>query len=245
MYNYGTTAGTKYIRLTADIELSAYLKIGQNSVSQTVTIDMNGRTLRRTGLTKADANGHVIEVFGAGIWSDGTLNMQGFNTIKGNSRPAGLTTNVYLMKGRVVGVTGDLGSSSIGIGGQDDNATVTSGYAAHNTNNKLYYPTREGFTINACRGYFQLKNGLTAGDKAQGVRAFVLRFGDDSLVQDSTPDNENATGITDRNDGKVNRSCRDAGWYTLDGRLLNGKPTRSGLYFHQGNKVIIKKQGGQ
>ena len=62
----GTTAGTKYIRLTADIALSAYLRIGQNSVSQTVTIDMNGRTLQRTGLTKADANGHVIEGFGAG-----------------------------------------------------------------------------------------------------------------------------------------------------------------------------------
>lgn len=45
MYNYGTTAGTKYIRLTADIALGAYLKIGQNSVSQTVTIDMNGHTL--------------------------------------------------------------------------------------------------------------------------------------------------------------------------------------------------------
>ena len=40
---------------------------------------MNGRTLRRTGLTKADANGHVIEVFGAGnltltsTWNDGVL----------------------------------------------------------------------------------------------------------------------------------------------------------------------------
>jgi hypothetical protein len=62
----GTTAGTKYIRLTADIALSAYLRIGQNNVSQTVTIDLNGHTLQRTGLTKADANGHVIEVFGAG-----------------------------------------------------------------------------------------------------------------------------------------------------------------------------------
>ena len=29
-------------------------------------------------------------------------------------------------------------------------------------------------------------------------------------------------------------------WYTLDGRKLNGKPTKAGLYIHNGNKVIIK-----
>ena len=59
-----------HIRLTADITLSAYLKIGRNAsneaVEQTVTIDLNGKTLSRSGLTKADANGHVIEVFGKG-----------------------------------------------------------------------------------------------------------------------------------------------------------------------------------
>jgi hypothetical protein len=29
-------------------------------------------------------------------------------------------------------------------------------------------------------------------------------------------------------------------WYTLDGRKLNCKPTKAGLYIHNGNKVIIK-----
>ena len=29
-------------------------------------------------------------------------------------------------------------------------------------------------------------------------------------------------------------------WYTLDGRKLQGKPTKKGLYLHNGRKVVIK-----
>jgi len=32
------------------------------------------------------------------------------------------------------------------------------------TENNLYYPTTAGITVNAFRGYFRLKNGLTAGE---------------------------------------------------------------------------------
>ena len=32
----------------------------------------------------------------------------------------------------------------------------------------------------------------------------------------------------------------DSGWYTIDGRRLNGKPTRSGVYINNGVKVVIK-----
>ena len=29
-------------------------------------------------------------------------------------------------------------------------------------------------------------------------------------------------------------------WYTLDGRKLDGKPTKSGVYIREGKKVVIK-----
>ena len=29
-------------------------------------------------------------------------------------------------------------------------------------------------------------------------------------------------------------------WYTIDGRLCNGKPMQKGLYIHNGHKVAIK-----
>ena len=36
------------------------------------------------------------------------------------------------------------------------------------------------------------------------------------------------------------REGSSQGWYTLDGRKLNGKPTKKGLYIHNGRKVVIK-----
>ena len=94
--------------------------------------------------------------------------------------------------------------------------------------NKLYYPTASDFTVNACRGYFQLKQGLTAGSQSAGVRAFVLNFGEGD-----------ASGIVSVSKEPGSEGVADA-WYTLDGRRLAGKPTASGIYVNNGRKVIIK-----
>ena len=83
--------------------------------------------------------------------------------------------------------------------------------------------------MNACRGYFQLKQGLTAGSQSGGARAFVLNFGDDS----------NATGIISVYDSGFTVNGSDA-WYSLDGCRLNGKPTAKGIYINNGRKVVIK-----
>ena len=103
--------------------------------------------------------------------------------------------------------------------------------------NNIYYPTREGYTVNACRAYFQLKNGLTAGEPTDpqqaSVRAFVLNFGDGeetairAAIRSLTPDASPAGKGSD-------------GWYTLDGRRLQDKPTKSGIYINNGRKVVIK-----
>ena len=96
--------------------------------------------------------------------------------------------------------------------------------------NKLYYPTATDFQVNACRGYFQLKQGLTAGESTSPVRAFVLNFDEGS---------GESTGIisVDGAEGTVNGSDM---WYTLDGRKLQGKPTQRGIYINNGKKVMIK-----
>ena len=109
------------------------------------------------------------------------------------------------------------------------------------TGNTLYYPTDENFQVNAFRGYFQLKQGLKAGDSADpnaGVRTFVLNFGGD----------DNETGIITTN--FTNPTNADNAWYTLDGRRLSGrsaegrlqdkKPSRAGVYINNGKKVVIK-----
>ena len=105
--------------------------------------------------------------------------------------------------------------------------------------NKLYYPTKS-MTIGTHRAYFQLLGDLTAGNSAggkehgndveDGVRAFVLNFGDES------------TGITEAeaNSSLFTLHSSLSEWYTLDGRRLDGQPTAKGLYIHGGKKVIVK-----
>ena len=88
---------------------------------------------------------------------------------------------------------------------------------------KLYYPT-DDMTVNAFLGYFQLKNGLTAGElPTNGAKNIVLNFGDETTGIDDIPQtNENADGQ----------------WYTIDGQRLQGKPTKKGIYIYKGKKVI-------
>ena len=62
---YSAIADGAYIMLDTDIPIQSYLKIGEND-TQDVTIDLNNHSISRTGLSGADANGHVIEVFGNG-----------------------------------------------------------------------------------------------------------------------------------------------------------------------------------
>ena len=105
--------------------------------------------------------------------------------------------------------------------------------------NKLYYPTA-AMTIGTHRAYFQLADGITAGEPAAAeptspqpshVRAFVLNFGDDE-----------ATGIVSAEANSslftLHSSLQD--WYTLDGRRLQAKPTAPGIYINNGRKVVIK-----
>ena len=96
--------------------------------------------------------------------------------------------------------------------------------------NKLYYATKSK-NIDAFRAYFQLNNGLTAGDTSNAsVRAFVLNFGDDGEV----------TGIVAQPTLNSQFSILNSEWYDLSGRKLNGKPTTKGLYINNGKKVVIK-----
>ena len=89
---------------------------------------------------------------------------------------------------------------------------------------KLYYPSG-AMKIGAFRGYFRLKNGLTAGDLANnGAKEIVLNFG-----------GGDATGVSLIDAGSANDS-----WYTIDGRKLNSKPTAKGVYIKNGKKIAIK-----
>jgi hypothetical protein len=109
----------------------------------------------------------------------------------------------------------------VSIGSEGDKTKLYLGNA-----NKLHYPNGE-MTIGSQRAYFQLADGLTAGDATSLIRAFTVNFGDDS------------TGIISVHDSGFMVNGSDE-WYSLDGRKLDRKPTLRGIYINKGNKIIIK-----
>ena len=91
------------------------------------------------------------------------------------------------------------------------------------TGNTLYYPTT-GAGLGAQRAYFKLGDGTAL---ARQLTAFNIDFGDES------------TGIVSISK-KSGSQGASTGWFTLDGRRLDGKPTTKGIYVNNGKKVIIK-----
>ena len=92
--------------------------------------------------------------------------------------------------------------------------------------NTLYWPQPNGDQtpyLNAFRAYFQLNNGLTAAD----VSSARMNF-----------DGENE--VNGVKEVIASLGVNDDSWYTLNGVKLSGKPTKAGLYIHNGKKVIIK-----
>ena len=85
--------------------------------------------------------------------------------------------------------------------------------------------------LRSCRAHFYVP-ALQTGDgkPANSVRSVLLDFGD------GTP-----TAITDlRIAGDATSSPSSTGWYSMDGRRLQGKPAQKGVYIHQGRKIVVK-----
>ena len=113
--------------------------------------------------------------------------------------------------------------------------------------NTLSYPSGP-MTIGSCRAYFQLLGGHTAGEPEnaetdmQGIRAFELNFGEEETgIEEVNGDGleVNGYGLWVNGYG-LEVNGYGAGWCTLDGRRLDGKPTAKGVYIRDGRKVIIK-----
>ena len=93
--------------------------------------------------------------------------------------------------------------------------------------NKLYYPTT-GAGIGAQRAYFKIGDGAQL---ARSLTSFSIDFGE----------GDNATGIKLIDNLTIYDLPFDAdGWYSLDGRKLDGQPTQNGIYINNGKKVVIK-----
>ena len=84
--------------------------------------------------------------------------------------------------------------------------------------NKLHY-AGDGASLGAFRAYFAV-DPTKVGTANARLTSFNIDFGDG----ETTALIENEAGA----------------WYSLDGRKLSGKPTKSGIYVNNGGKVVIK-----
>ena len=131
-----------------------------------------------------------------------------FSNITISNATANVATNVVTFTGLY---------APLSIGSTGDNTKLYLG-----TDNKLYYPNA-AMTIGCQRAYFQLADGITAGNPTNSVRSFVLNFGD-----------EDATGISPTSSSYLNGGeC-----YDLSGRKVGS--LKKGIYIHNGKIVILK-----
>ncbi len=77
-------------------------------------------------------------------------------------------------------------------------------------------------------------------------------YGDNSPEVEAVAKAWDIVGVTDGNATGINSigqkdsltldpSLKGEGsWYTLDGRLLEGKPTKKGMYIHNGKKIVVR-----
>ena len=96
-------------------------------------------------------------------------------------------------------------------------------------NNTLRY-AGSGASLGAFRAYFAVDPTKVDGGQANArLASFNIDFGDGD-----------ATSLSEELRVKNEEFATAAEWYTLDGRRLQGKPTKSGMYINNGKKIVIK-----
>ena len=179
--------------------------------------------------------GNIAGTNGGGIWQEGTLNVQGKNTITDN-QAGGKANNIYLYK-TVINVTGSLAESNIGIGLVGSIGTFTNGYKAQNGD-------VDPATVFAADNAVVFVPVLSGDEAALALQQLVKAASDADLRTAASFDGAN---IQLANDIKMSNSTLVIGGdktVTID---LNGKTLDRGLtsrdFDHGGQVITVRKNG--
>lgn len=245
----------KIVRLSDNNDNSDILTSYNN---QTCTVELSGRTLYKDGKwntlclpfdvddisssplagatikemdgtkTNLDSNGKLTLKFNTAtsieagkpyiiMWEPGTDldNVQFSGVTIDNTGPTPVTfSNAFGGDGQFVGTYSPFGITS----GNIDEIVLLSDA------NKLGY-SKNPRTLRSCRAHFMIPTS------SSGIRAMV-DFDIDFNGGEST-------GVAALNDNREMIHDND-GWYTLTGVKLDGKPTRRGIYLHNGRKEAVQ-----
>ena len=192
----------------------------------------DARKLNSASITGDEANGHTLHLsfseavttLEAGVpyiikWPEGDNITDPVFTGKAisNTEPTTVTS-----QDGMVSFIGTYGTVSLAA---NDKSNIYFGSA-----NKLLWPD-QNVTVGAFRAYFKINE--TAAVNAKGITNMVIDFGEND---------EEATGI---NEAAADSSLFTphsslSEWHTVDGIRLNGKPSKKGMYIHNGKKVVVE-----
>ncbi len=179
--------------------------------------------------------GNTAGANGGAIWQEGTLNLQGKNTITDN-QAGGKANNVYLYK-TVINVTGSLAGGNVSIQMEDILGKFTNGY---NANNSGVDPA----TVFAADNAVVFVPVLSGDEAALALQQLVKAASDADLRTAASFDGAN---IQLANDIKMSNSTLVIGGgktVTID---LNGKTLDRGLtsrdFDHGGQVITVRKNG--
>ena len=104
-------------------------------------------------------------------------------------------------------------------------------YVLGNKNSHFGFHRYEGSTMAAHKAFVLINDSNEAI-----ARSLTMVFDDDATSIKTVLDK----GFLDEPSDRAERMVNDSNWYTVDGRKLQGKPTKSGLYMNNGHKVVIR-----
>ena len=85
-------------------------------------------------------------------------------------------------------------------------------------------------TVKSCRAYFELDADVPESNNAPSI---IIDYGDESTSLREISNEQ----LVISNEQLV---ISNYDYYTLDGRKLDGKPTKKGMYINKGRQVVIK-----
>ena len=148
----------------------------EGATATLTNVTITGNTAKLTGgggicnfgtltLNSCTIQNNAANTHGGGIWQEGTLNVQGKNTVTDNWKPGGMRSNLYLKDGTVINITGALADSRVYVD-METLGTFTSGYSAYNDGHPAGFFTADKGAIRGMRlvnGEAQLDNAIPEG----------------------------------------------------------------------------------
>ena len=214
-------------------------------------------TITNTGNTQYDYTG-----YGRGIYSnlDGlTVSVKGNNTIESNGEGIYFKGDLTLLGGGTLSIKGSSGirtnsqGTSLSIYGIELTAEATSGTGIGGPivsgKNCTMSVSGENTIVKACGPYLSIGNlkDLELSDGLKILQPNGAVFSNNDVIDANGTsicgpwvvigkESSITTGIENGQRNSV-KGQRDE-WFTLDGQKLSGKPTKKGIYIHNGKAVV-------